>query len=1059
MSITTKTQRGRIEKSILQAFTTALLTLIILLYLFVNQVSAQGKVLKSARAMFAESKMDSASLLAEQSYQYFLNLNYLDSAAYSLAHKAAPVAFSTDMASGIGLIDRSLKLYANQDKRSPNIEIKIYSEAVRLYSEMSKADTVTYFLNKIEDLIENYPDIIDKKNVARFYWDLTYVQYLEADYPSALQSAHQAKKMYIELYGEDSGHYRAVMDWLATLYRDLSQYEESIYYARRSLENDTLISFNHAISNNNLASIYNNVGDLKNALFYNDKALDMGQDLVARKQIDKSYLFTFHSTRSRTYSLMGKLQESLLEFKKAESVLISNPDVYAGYLNSNIMQIYIQMDSLDAAKKYMAKTWSQYNEKSGGNLDDYSHFLGLDGSLDFNLELYSSGLPKLKKAIQIRDSIFDEPEYYITTIYETLGLTYCAMDSVDQAYRAYITADSIARLLFGDGHESTISYNINHAKCLYSHQQYLQGEQLLKDMIEEIGIDPISYQNIDWSVVVMQPQVLSLLAAYLEFQIDKVRRTSNEEHKAYLVKAVDNYIEYMERYIGFFDSFSSHLNIDKEYFETLAGAIDVMSDFENSDSYSAFIFKCIQKSKTLISRMVLNDVSMDHYKGVPDTIVQQELNLRSKLNMTAKQLMDKASGPSSSEDPFLSLEREYRGLQQQIQDQYPSYYNLKYDFSVPALSEIQSSLPEQSLYMDYFIADDFVILVTVNAHEYSINKLAVDAVTLQDLITALHDAILDVTSNSWEQYARQLYILLVEPLGIQIEEYRQIILCPDGPLYELPMELCMDESVIIPRPIMYVISANDVIPKKTKSEAEEVRILGFAPSFTHLKKSRILPQPFSRSLAENIQSRFEADIYFDQHASESKFKSLATDYPVLHISTHGILNEDDPLSSHLLLYEDSLNDGRLTLNELYGMQLKSNLAILNACSTSQGKFRKGAGMNSLASGFQFAGCSNLTTSLWPVDEQSNSKILTYLYDHLIVGDSPYSALVDAKKQYLVSAPPELRHPYYWAGITMIGIQDPIVSSGFSAICKVLFGGILLLILSLFVVRKRRTRTD
>jgi len=1059
MVVTTGLQFYGIEKHHPVSFSKLLLTISFFLFFFISQISAQRNLLESSAVMFGESKMDSAAILLEQCYQYYLNQNYLDSAALALSKKAAPVAISSDITSGIDLIDQSLKLYAIQDRKSHNIEVQIYGEAVRLYSDMRNTDTVTYFLSKIEHIIESNPDSVDKRNVAYFYWDLTYAQYLKADYPSAMKTAHIAKNMFGDIYGVESQQYASALDWLGTLYKDLSQYEEAISYTIQSItlkDQNTNPSYNRAVGYNNLANIYNNISDLKNALFYNDKALDIGQRLVASGQIDKSYLFTFHSTRSATYSKMGKINEALFEFKKAEYDVKDNTDFYAVYLNSNIMQTYIKVDSLDVAKRYMAKTWSQYNGKNIGNLDDYSHFLGLEGNLDYHLGMYHSSLSKLKEAIQIRDTIFTEPEYYLTTIYETLGLAYCAMDSVSQAIKAFSSADSITRLLFNEGHESIISYNINHAECLFTHNQHIEGEQILKRMIDEVGINSTNFQDIDWSVVVMQPVVLSLLSTNLKFQMEKVDRTTNDEQKKYLVKAVDNYIEYMERYVGFFDSYSSHMSIGDDYFDTLAEVIDVLSDSENNDADAAFIFKCVQKSKTLISRMVLNDVSMDHYKGVPDSIVAQELNLRAKLNMTSKQLMDKAYKPSTGEDPFLNLEREYRQLQQLIRDQYPSYYELKYDFSVPTLKEIQSSLPKHSLFLDYFIADSFVMALSVNTHGYSFNKLSLDAVELQQLVDNLNHSILDINSNDWEQQAHELYLQLVEPLGINFDEYNQIIICPDGPLYELPMELCVDSESTGPKPILYVISADHVIPQRKSRVDEEMRILGFAPSFTHLKKTRILPQPFSRSMAEKIESRFDADIYFDQQANESTFKSLALDYPILHISTHGILDENDPLSSYLLLYEDSLNDGRLTLNELYGMHLKSHLALLNACSTSKGKFRKGAGMSSLASGFQYAGCSNLTTSLWSVDEQSNSKILTNLYDHLMKDDEPYKALFEAKKTFLATAPSELRHPYYWAGITMIGVQDPILSSGFSTYYKFLIAGILLLILFYTMILLKRT---
>ena len=45
----------------------------------------------------------------------------------------------------------------------------------------------------------------------------------------------------------------------------------------------------------------------------------------------------------------------------------------------------------------------------------------------------------------------------------------------------------------------------------------------------------------------------------------------------------------------------------------------------------------------------------------------------------------------------------------------------------------------------------------------------------------------------------------------------------------------------------------------------------------------------------------DSKIYVGPNASEEQFKAEAKDYDILHLATHGILNDRSPMYSHLLL--------------------------------------------------------------------------------------------------------------------------------------------------------------
>ena len=179
-----------------------------------------------------------------------------------------------------------------------------------------------------------------------------------------------------------------------------------------------------------------------------------------------------------------------------------------------------------------------------------------------------------------------------------------------------------------------------------------------------------------------------------------------------------------------------------------------------------------------------------------------------------------------------------------------------------------------------------------------------------------------------------------------------------------------------------------------------------------------------RGIADDLHGR----AFCRRGATEDIFKRKAPQAGIIHLATHAIVNDEDPLYSKLVFAKDAASneDGFLNTFELYNMKLNASLVVLSACNTGYGKVIHGEGIMSLARGFMYAGCPSIVMSLWPVDDQSTAGLMKGFFSGLAQGLRKDDALRRAKLDYLKQADAVKSNPFYWAGFVSIGNTHPIL---------------------------------
>ncbi len=275
-----------------------------------------------------------------------------------------------------------------------------------------------------------------------------------------------------------------------------------------------------------------------------------------------------------------------------------------------------------------------------------------------------------------------------------------------------------------------------------------------------------------------------------------------------------------------------------------------------------------------------------------------------------------------------------------------------------------------------------------------------------------------------------LYETLIRPIERHLE--REIIIIPDEWLCYLPFEAMITK----PAEKSYLYWKHQyLLERYTISYAYSLQlwqsiqnrpfgttldgVLSLAPvfdstssSYTPLyhnveEESAILRSFVGKSLSNNPQIKRS---FFEQ----------ADQYGIIHISTHGVLNDEYPALSHLVL---SATDPRQNLyfDELQHLRLDSELILLSACQTNIGKRFVGEGVMSMGRAFRMAGVSSHIASLWNIDDRQSSVLISGFYQQLSRRSPKNRALQQAKLLMIKKGEdPKFAHPYYWAPLILSG---------------------------------------
>jgi len=216
-----------------------------------------------------------------------------------------------------------------------------------------------------------------------------------------------------------------------------------------------------------------------------------------------------------------------------------------------------------------------------------------------------------------------------------------------------------------------------------------------------------------------------------------------------------------------------------------------------------------------------------------------------------------------------------------------------------------------------------------------------------------------------------------------------------------------------------LLRTGEILQQRQKSDKIQGKdMLLFGNPKMPMWGQQVLP-PLSGAETEvkAIAKKLRADFQIGAEASEHAFRNNGRKKRLLHLATHGISFDANPLESFVALAPGHGEDGQLTAAEILEMKFEADLAVLSACETGLGKI-SGDGVEGLARSFMAAGVPSLVVSLWNVDDDATKELMLVFYKNLNKGMDKADAL--RRAQLKIMRTPKWRHPQYWAAFVLYG---------------------------------------
>lgn len=439
------------------------------------------------------------------------------------------------------------------------------------------------------------------------------------------------------------------------------------------------------------------------------------------------------------------------------------------------------------------------------------------------------------------------------------------------------------------------------------------------------------------------------------------------------------------------------------------------------------------KSRALVDLLAAGVRPRPHTRdGTDARRVERLQSLREELNWLYTRLTrgaesGESGAPAAGPDTWAKIrerEREATSLWRALQARHPEELSLMRTTPLPA-SAVQAGLADDTALVEYFVARGQVTAFVLTRNKV---RSYPALVSLADLLPSLEALAFQFSKFHYgpAYYLRHQSLLLdsvreilarlggqlLAPLWDVLSGVKAVNLVPHGPLHALPFHALrvQDRHFLETHIISYAPSAGVLkFCWDKRARTSDTAPVSGKPLLVGVSDERTSHvQDEIRALAGRMEG---AEVLLEGDATFDRFSSLAPACGLIHLAAHGLFRPDAPLLSSI-----RLADRWLAVEDIYNLELDASLVTLSACETGLGRDAGGDDLVGLVRGFLYAGARSLVVSLWMVDDEATTRLMTGFYNHWLAGSPKAQALRQAQLDLMQ----EVQHPYFWAPLVLVG---------------------------------------
>lgn len=890
------------------------------------------------------------------------------------------------------------------------------------------------YLKSIEFLSMDYGP--DHPIVAPAYVSLSVVYSKQAQYSKALKLSLKAHNIFKKAYGDNHTLTANTYNQIAEAYKNLGQYEKALELYYKSMER---IQSNHGSDDINILYIYNNIG----SVFFKQQKYHEALDWYNKALLlSKKYFKEDHFSNSKLYNDIALCFDNLGDYDKALEYLNKSLNIINQKNKSNIMMVigytnlaclYEKQNKLDKAEEAYLKALKIIEEN---NL--YEHLPAAstyDNFAVFNQKKknYVKALYYYQEALEIKQKFYGQKNIKMAFAYYRIAGLFNAMNEYEEALKNYKIALELMKTEVNDYYFILLYFDLAHLKLKQKEYKqaityYKKAMEHYNSMINYTAVKNDKYNFADRSLKISE----NIIKCFIALNEPKQALFYSDKSR---YQDLVNSLSYKKALLSSF--------IDKNEAKKLE---------EIEEKYTKMNSLCLQSS---IGLQQMDDEASIVAKA-DNTSCKEEIFVRKELSEYIKQLDKKY--PRFSKTRFNSLTSSAQLLE---------IINNKH---LQNTAIIEYYLGEAQLYI-FVIFNSKVEVITANYTDKDMENLINKYNKPFRLVslTPTKGLMIDILKKYDLKTSYDLYqILLEKPIEkLQtiegFDKDTSIIIVPHKSLYYLSFESLITENIaelkknnniafseyqdlpyfINNYKVSYLPSLSflEFIDPNKHVDKDNVLVVGnpdlsitrkYTQSIENLKQ---LPHSENESkIIHNILGT-KSDLFIGDKATEKMIDSKTGDYNTYHFACHGIVNDNNPLYSGLVLSREPYiveadknkgYDGILYAYEILNKNFNAKLVVLSACDSGLGKLQSGEGMLGLTKSFLVAGVNSLVITLWKINDESSSLFMKDFYTQLNLNrnQNTLQALRKAKLTMIETVNEDFQsgkyegisysHPYFWA---------------------------------------------